>query len=200
MRKLLSMLAAVPVALLLFLLMPSLIAVRAGPVDPPVTVDLPTAMPPVEEPPPPRGPREPPQPPVISEGIPVLPPEPPPTEDGRPDLPEGYSGVGIDTPIGPGAAMDLRDCDHGPIAIATPVKGYPVAAARAGTEGSVLVRFTVGATGAVTDAVVLSAEPSRVFDGHALDSVRRWRFRPAASACEAVAVRMEQRIAYALSD
>ncbi|KAF1694180.1 energy transducer TonB [Pseudoxanthomonas koreensis] len=59
-----------------------------------------------------------------------------------------------------------------------PPPRYPPDALRAGLSGEVLVEFTVGTDGAVTDARVLRANPSRTFDREALNAVRRWRFEP----------------------
>ncbi|MBD9370917.1 energy transducer TonB [Xanthomonas sp. XNM01] len=62
--------------------------------------------------------------------------------------------------------------------ISMPAPRYPADALRAGTSGEVLVEFTVGTDGAVTDARVLRANPARTFDREALNAVRRWRFEP----------------------
>ncbi|MBO9718022.1 MAG: energy transducer TonB [Pseudoxanthomonas sp.] len=62
--------------------------------------------------------------------------------------------------------------------IAMPAPRYPPDALRAGTSGEVLVEFTVGTNGSVTDARVLRANPARTFDREALNAVRRWRFEP----------------------
>ena len=62
--------------------------------------------------------------------------------------------------------------------ISMPAPRYPPDALRAGTSGEVLVEFTVGSDGSVTDARVLRANPARTFDREALNAVRRWRFEP----------------------
>ncbi|UWX04015.1 energy transducer TonB [Pseudoxanthomonas sp. NC8] len=62
--------------------------------------------------------------------------------------------------------------------IAMPAPRYPPDALRAGTPGEVLIEFTVGTDGSVTDARVLRANPARTFDREALNAVRRWRFEP----------------------
>jgi protein TonB len=59
-----------------------------------------------------------------------------------------------------------------------PSPRYPADALRAGVSGEVLVEFTVGTDGTVTDARVLRANPARTFDREALNAVRRWRFEP----------------------
>jgi protein TonB len=55
---------------------------------------------------------------------------------------------------------------------------YPPRARSRGIEGWVDVAFTVDATGRVTGARVLSAQPAGTFDDAALAAVRRWRYAP----------------------
>jgi protein TonB len=55
---------------------------------------------------------------------------------------------------------------------------YPPRARSRGIEGWVDVAFTVDATGRVTGARVLSAQPAGAFDEAALAAVRRWRYAP----------------------
>ncbi len=62
--------------------------------------------------------------------------------------------------------------------ISMPAPRYPPEALRAGTSGDVLVEFTVGTSGEVTDVRVLRANPGRVFDREATNAVRRWKFEP----------------------
>ncbi|WP_149195697.1 energy transducer TonB [Luteimonas suaedae] len=71
-------------------------------------------------------------------------------------------------------AADLR-------AISTPAPRYPPDALRSGQGGEVLVEFTVGADGSVSNARVVRADPPRVFDREAVAAVRRWRFEPVAA-------------------
>lgn len=63
-------------------------------------------------------------------------------------------------------------------AISTPAPRYPADALRAGTAGEVLVEFTVGTDGRVTQSRVVQSTPVRVFDREALNAVKRWRFEP----------------------
>ncbi|PBJ84572.1 energy transducer TonB [Lysobacteraceae bacterium NML93-0399] len=74
----------------------------------------------------------------------------------------------------PAAAAELRP-------LSTPAPRYPSDALRAGTSGEVMVEFTVGIDGAVTNARVVRADPPRIFDREALAAVRRWRFEPVAA-------------------
>jgi len=76
----------------------------------------------------------------------------------------------------PAAAAPAPQRSLRPISMPSP--RYPPDALRAGTPGEVLVEFTVGTDGAVTDARVLRANPARTFDREALNAVRRWRFEP----------------------
>jgi protein TonB len=40
------------------------------------------------------------------------------------------------------------------------------------------VSFTVSTEGKVSDVIIVSAEPSDIFDRAAVDAVRRWRYEP----------------------
>lgn len=72
------------------------------------------------------------------------------------------------------ASSDLR-------AISTPAPKYPTEALRSQQSGEVVVEFTVGVDGSVTDARVVRSNPPRVFDREALAAVKRWRFQPIAA-------------------
>ena len=65
-----------------------------------------------------------------------------------------------------------------PIPFLTPAPEYPQRALARGVEGWVLVSFTIAATGAVTDPMVVDADPPGVFDAAALRAVMRYRYRP----------------------
>ncbi|VXB09656.1 Protein TonB [Luteimonas sp. 9C] len=75
------------------------------------------------------------------------------------------------TPAPAAATAQLRP-------LSTPAPRYPADALRAGTSGEVMVEFTVGVDGSVSNARVVRADPPRTFDREALAAVRRWRFEP----------------------
>jgi TonB family protein len=53
---------------------------------------------------------------------------------------------------------------------------YPVAAAKAGTEGSVVLQFTVETDGSVSDVNVVKAVPENTFDKVAVTALKQWRY------------------------
>lgn len=63
-------------------------------------------------------------------------------------------------------------------ALRTQAPAYPTEALSAGIGGEVVVEFTVDTDGAVTDARIVSANPTRIFNRASLNAVRRWRFAP----------------------
>lgn len=54
---------------------------------------------------------------------------------------------------------------------------YPVDAAKAGTEGSVVLKFNIEADGSVIHAEVINAKPAYVFDKVALTALKQWRYK-----------------------
>lgn len=75
--------------------------------------------------------------------------------------------------------MDLSagsDTDVIPLVRVAPE--YPPRALNRGIEGWVQVQFTITATGAVADGVVVASDPPRIFDEAALRSIARWRYNP----------------------
>lgn len=55
---------------------------------------------------------------------------------------------------------------------------YPIAAAREGIEGWVILSFSINETGGIEDVEVLEAEPKRVFNREAMRALRKWKYRP----------------------
>lgn len=75
---------------------------------------------------------------------------------------------------------------------------YPSTARISGTEGWVKVKFTVQASGAVTNIEVLEASPRGVFDKATVAAVRKWRFNPRVVNGERVASQAVQVIEFNL--
>lgn len=63
---------------------------------------------------------------------------------------------------------------------------YPPRALSRGTEGWVIVQFTIDETGSVIDPIVVDADPKNVFDDAALKAIVRWRYNPKVEGAVAV--------------
>jgi len=66
--------------------------------------------------------------------------------------------------------------DPNPIYRAKPV--YPASARSSKIEGYVVVRYSVSASGAVTNVSVVSASPAGIFNSATIAAVKQWRFKP----------------------
>ena len=55
---------------------------------------------------------------------------------------------------------------------------YPRRLQASGVEGWVQLQFTILGSGAVTDVVVVDADPKGVFDAAAMKAVRQWKYSP----------------------
>ena len=75
---------------------------------------------------------------------------------------------------------------------------YPPDAYRSRAQGWVEVEFTVGADGTVSNAQVVTAEPSRIFNSAAVNAVKRWTFKPKMENGKAVEEQMRRRIEFKL--
>lgn len=77
---------------------------------------------------------------------------------------------------------------------------YPRISRRLNEEGSVVLRVSVDATGAVTDARVEISSGFPRLDEAAVEAVRRWRYTPATRNGVAVATVLPQRVTFRLID
>ena len=66
-----------------------------------------------------------------------------------------------------------------PVATSRSKPSYPRSSRRAGHQGTVSVRFTVGTSGHVTSIRVTKSSGHAALDRAALSAVRKWRFKPA---------------------
>jgi len=85
-----------------------------------------------------------------------------------------------------------------PVVIIQPT--YPREAVLSGTEGWVRVEFTITASGTVTDARVIDAQPPQLFNREAIRAIRQWKFKPRVVDGAAVARRATQLIDFRLED
>ena len=84
--------------------------------------------------------------------------------------------IALDAGLSGGLSLESGDGVYLPIVKVAPI--YPRRAQSRGIEGFVIVEFTVTKTGAVRDAVVVSAEPESIFDRAALDAVLKFKYKP----------------------
>mgnify|MGYP001817523305 CR=1 FL=1 len=98
-------------------------------------------------------------------------------------LPTNGETTGVDAPALPtGAAPELQGGSGSDEAEAIPIfkiePKYPRDAARKRIEGWVKLEFTITESGTVSDPAVVDSRPRRTFDRSAIQSIRKWRFKP----------------------
>ena len=84
--------------------------------------------------------------------------------------------IQTDTGLSGGLNLESNDGDYLPIVKVAAI--YPRRAQARGIEGFVVVEFTVTKTGAVTNPIVIQAEPEGIFDRAALDAVVKFKYKP----------------------
>lgn len=89
-------------------------------------------------------------------------------------------------------------CERQPIVRIPPV--YPPRAVERGIEGYTLLDLHVDVTGSVSDATVIEAEPSGIFDRASIRAVLRWKYAPLVIDGNARAFRTQARLVYRLDD
>jgi protein TonB len=77
---------------------------------------------------------------------------------------------------------------------------YPLTALSRGTEGFVVVRFTVTESGSVVDPEILRAEPPGVFDRAALRAVVRFKYQPQFADGKPVRVKTYTKVNFVMED
>ncbi len=95
---------------------------------------------------------------------------------------------------------DLSDVDEKPKIVGFSPTIYPFKARERGIEGRVLLRFIVNSAGDVQDPQVVSAEPEGVFEQAALDTVTRYRIKPAMKDGKNVSSLVKLPISFTMND
>ncbi len=206
MRLLVSAVAGIAIALLLFLVMSSLIAGNGSALrNPDERLNLDFIQLDLNEVENIRRRTPPPEPKQVAR-LPTLPRltlSPQDTElpsMPRLDIPSlGIDGVQLNSPLEYGSfdgSFQMgglnEDGDLYPILRVEPV--YPTAARVRSVNGWVDLEYTVLANGSVADVVVLQSEPMSTFDESAVAAISKWRFKPRVVNGQAVPARVEQRI------
>ncbi|NJN51590.1 MAG: TonB family protein [Gammaproteobacteria bacterium] len=170
---------AVAVTLALIFLMQRLIADDDANIEalpPPVTIEYLANIPDAEvlrKTPPKRPPKVEPQPPI----------------DRTFELTDSIGGPILEHFVPTRSGPDIgprRLADGEPIPLFRAPPKYPGYAQQRGLEGSVLLELTIAATGQVIEAVVLEADPPKIFDRAAREAALKSRYRPKVVAGEAV--------------
>jgi len=68
---------------------------------------------------------------------------------------------------------------------------YPIKAAQAGTEGSVLLKFNVEADGSVSHVDVVKGKPAYVFDKSAITALKQWRYKASGKVSKDLLVQLD---------
>jgi len=76
---------------------------------------------------------------------------------------------------------------------------YPEEARKDRIEGKVVVSLNLDEEGNVVEADVVTSEPTSIFDEAALAAVRKYKFEPTTKDGEAIKVKIEQTIIFALA-
>jgi bla regulator protein blaR1 len=96
--------------------------------------------------------------------------------------------------------INLKEVDEPPKIMSYYPLRYPFQAKVKGIEGRVLLRFVVDKEGNVLDPQVVSAEPKGVFEQAALDTVIKYRIKPAVKDGKSVNTVVKLPINFAISD
>lgn len=117
---------------------------------------------------------------------------------------EGNGGSGgMNIAQGESSAMELAQNSGGEsrparaVQVTNPI--YPTSAQARGIEGYVIVEIVISDRGQVTEARVLSANPSGVFDQSAIEAVKKWSFQPGIENGKTIVSRIKQKVNFELN-
>ena len=68
---------------------------------------------------------------------------------------------------------------------------YPLAAAKSGTEGSVVLKFDIEVDGSVSHVEVVNAKPAYVFDKEAVRALKQWRYKSSGKVSKNLLVQLD---------
>jgi TonB family protein len=100
----------------------------------------------------------------------------------------------------PEGAIERRQCDNWkpPQAVKTPDPPYPPSASHNGTIGDSIVSMTVLADGSATDFQLIGSA-TKAMDQSTLDTLKKWKFKPATCGSEPVVSDVEVIVSFRLS-
>lgn len=108
-------------------------------------------------------------------------------------------GPVVPGPIDPIISPGTGQADGGLLPLVQVAPNYPERARRTGTQGYVVVEFTVDVTGAVRNARVIESQPNSIFDRAAVLSVERSKYRPRREGGKALVVHgVRKRVSFTL--
>ncbi|MEZ9140421.1 MULTISPECIES: TonB family protein [unclassified Shewanella] len=107
----------------------------------------------------------------------------PTSSEGDADVIKGFTPEALPVPK-ENYDRSYNDGDAMPVVQVSPQ--YPMAAARDGKEGYVIVMFDISKTGEVINAQVMEAEPRRVFNRSAIQAINNWKYKPKTVAGQAI--------------
>lgn len=95
--------------------------------------------------------------------------------------------------------FEIKDVDTPPVPVVQLPPQYPMNARMRGIEGRVVLVFTVNTKGNVENVRVSDSEPGDIFVRAAINTVKRWKFKPGTKNGKPVNVKVSQPLTFKLS-
>ncbi len=106
-------------------------------------------------------------------------PPPPSIPRPKPQAASNNNALVVEIPnIGTDTALSNTSGDRRATPIVRIPPQYPQSALSKGTQGWVLLEFTITHTGTVENIQVVDAEPARIFNRAAIRAIKRWKYQP----------------------